>query len=502
MLDELQKETQLLLVQNKDPDKKTVDFKRQLEKIENLIVRIAATDHIESYDDRRKNMEKLQAWLNKNSEFIDACRLIYKQMEENAAWKEKECKVLLQYVTIFFERKESLDLTSGNIVSQITNRHNILKKLNKCYQMVFQVKEDLISESILPMKKNEDMSLEEYQQMVRDFFAREEFQKQEMMRLKEEEEREEKFAQKVREPIVTTTPMLDVKIPDFLQEYIDQSTQEKIFERKQNFELYLDKLYRQMDWYENLKNTDPVFYENTKMEQQMVAEEINRLHTVSHEDLENTKKDLNIPAASMDIYSILQYLVLHKPYPKENLVLKEYPNLAEKKIQLMDIRRNKSKGKPYSYKRRTLPNITERIKRIRRALVAAALLVTFTPNLETEAFLSNDLLAEAESPIDFDYFINLGDAIVLNSYTVFSYTDGFADQNKESVKKIPLYAPDIPRTVERLFLVRDNEIIEVHSASERNYYLELGYVPFSVGTFDGFYKVSDVTVIKKEKNLS
>ena len=73
---------------------------------------------------------------------------------------------------------------------------------------------------------------------------------------------------------------------------------------------------------------------------------------------------------------------------------------------------------------------------------------------------------------------------------------------RETSQKIPLYAPDYPRTVIALFMKSPkNEIIEIHEDRERNFYLEQGYEMLSVGLIDGYFRINDVVSLEKELGI-
>ena len=140
------------------------------------------------------------------------------------------------------------------------------------------------------------------------------------------------------------------------------------------------------------------------------------------------------------------------------------------------------------------------IKRNAKKIAIAAL---FFLGVGKGEFLSNAQIIETpivdEKEIDFESLLNIGDLVELKSYDIKAFE---TPDVKESSQKIPLYAPDYPRTVRTIFMKSPkNEMIEIHEDRERNFYLEQGYEMLSVGLIDGYYKINDVVSLEKELGI-
>ena len=90
----------------------------------------------------------------------------------------------------------------------------------------------------------------------------------------------------------------------------------------------------------------------------------------------------------------------------------------------------------------------------------------------------------------------LNKTCTLKNYNVLAYTSPYVSLEEDSTKRAPLYPPDMPRTILKVFMdVPTQGLIEVHSNEEINYYLEMGGKVRSVYTSDAyFYQVNDLQI--------
>ena len=480
MITDLTNETKQLIAQNKSNEYKIADFKKQINKIETMLVAIKANEA--SYS--REKLMALQIWLNEYQEYIEECEAILNELEINPAINENDCKKLLQYITVYNERQKELQINSPNVISQISNLHNILHNLNIYYQNLFGTTEILIDKTTLPNKKDDHYSLEEYLAYVQDFYRRQTYKDQISAEFQKEQELEEQFQKIASEPILPENPIKKINVPPFLQEYQEKYDQKQVLKRQENALLYQKKLQSLL--------TDETINPSLKA---LLEQELARVKNISAEEYANLKMNLHIPTPSISPDVILHNLKTGTPYYEETK-LQEFPTISNP-YQDLDIPSFIGKqGKKYTRVGKTTPTLTELIRKFGKTIGVACALALLTSQNDYDQVLGSDYMLNEY--LNFDNIVDFGDSVNLKSQAL-CYSDGKVDKEEPSIKTIPLYNLDIPRKVEGLFLIKDQEIIEVHSSSERNYYLEKGYQVLSIKTFDGFYKSDDVkNIIKRE----
>ena len=475
MIAELTNETEKLIAQNKNKEYQIKDFQNVLIKIENILLNFKANKE----NLTKETMFEIQIWLNKYQEYLEECEKIAEKLSITPYMNEEDCKRLLQYITIFNERKQEIQIDSPNIVSQISNLHNILHNLNFYYQNMFQTKENLIEPTSLPNKKDDHYTLQEYLAYIRTFFARNLNTEETINKIKEEQNLEREFLSAITNPVLPETPIENVTMPTFLEEYQKDYDNQEILKRKKAALIYQEKLQNEL---KKIPQDSSMF--------NMINQEITRLKNISEEQFANLRINLNIPNIDMESTSILAYLKLQEAFPNE-AVLKGYPTLLKSEIEIPAFMQNRKK---YELKDRTKEPLTSIIKKFSKTIAVACALSLITSNQDYQQVLGNE--KENEEYLDFDNFINFGDEIILKQQAyAYNRANVF---DKTSLKTIPLYSLDTPRTVSKIFLIKDNKIIEVHSYEERNFYLEKGYIILSVYALDGYYNIKDTETIKKE----
>ena len=478
MRTDLNQETERFIVQNKSKDRQINDFIKDLQKIEKLSVNFK--DNRGTFS--KKEILSMQIWLYQYRDYLKDCEKLAKIFSTSPSLNENDCRILLQYVTIFHERKQDLKIDSANIVSQISNLHNILHNLNYHYQKKFQVKENFIEPKILPNKIDNYSSLEEYLSYIKDFFAANINIQQKIEKIKEELDLEEKFQALISEPVLPTSPFKNVNMPPFLEKYQQEYYYQEMLKRKNAATVYEKKLQNELIKIPQDSNMGSI-----------IKKEIKRIRNISEDQYADIYLNLNIPNINMETTSILTYLKLQEPFPKE-ISSKEYPSLSNKELNIPSFMIDRKKYVP---KGKTDESLTKIISKYLKSLgIACALALLITPK-DYQKVLGNEFFAEKE--IEFDNAINFGDEIVLKEGAVCYETGNILEPNISKIS--PLYSLDTLREVKSIFLVKGDDVIETHSYAERNYYLELGYKLLSIGVFDGYYKIEDTKLIKKGMNL-
>ena len=496
------------------------DFKKSLKKIEEELVKgIKDIRNTIAEEEKRKKVEELLGYLSQYLNWIEGCQKISEQIELTNCSKTKECFQLVQFLTIFNQRKNYIHYTN-NVEGQITTLKRILREMNKFYQALFSTSEDLISESILPHEKSAYESLEEYEKEVQEFMGKTtkekiesfinqinnaeknkeksinevgvEMQKNEQSDLKQEDRFffepgnigsviEEKLSFMPEKEITEETTKqvsLNKNIPDFLKPYVLKSQEEQIRrdnefiqKRIQAITNYQEKLYKQMNFYEQRRKSQNTsmealeIYQLTLPYQEACAQEIKRIRALTVEMIYNPKIDLNIPEENIPVYEILEKIIQKKALNTMNNPSKTFSLHSEKKLEYVPITK-----KSYEKRGKASPPLPAR-----------------TPILEKNA----------EPEINFDDYINLGDFVHLKNFNVFAYSSPIL---AEDTRKKPLYNSELPRIVEKVFMESPNqEVIEIHEERERNYYLEQGYKIISVKLVDGYYSINDINPLEKDR---
>ena len=253
---------------------------------------------------------------------------------------------------------------------------------------------------------------------------------------------------------------LNKNIPDFLKPYVLKSQEEQIRrdnefiqKRIQAITNYQEKLYKQMNFYEQRRKSQNTsmealeIYQLTLPYQEACAQEIKRIRALTVEMIYNPKIDLNIPEENIPVYEILEKIIQKK-------AKLEYVPITKKSYE--------KRGKA-------------------------------SPSLPAQTSI---LEKNAELEINFDDYINLGDFVHLKNFNVFAYSSPIL---AEDTRKKPLYNSELPRIVEKVFMESPNqEVIEIHEERERNYYLEQGYKIISVKLVDGYYSINDINPLEKD----
>lgn len=174
-----------------------------------------------------------------------------------------------------------------------------------------------------------------------------------------------------------------------------------------------------------------------------------------------------------------------------------------------------SKGKVYRWVKNASAKIKQEVLAKRKSIATAALVslmgiaVIATPGKEKET--NPTFIAQTTTTIDktipievevHDEDKNLfNKTCTLKNYNIYAYTDQYVGLDGEPTQRIPLYPPDMPRTILRVFMdVPVQGLIEVHSDEEINYYLEIGGQVRSIYTSDAcFYQISDVNMKRTEE---
>lgn len=527
-------------------------------------------------DQKETQIQELSTYLNEYLIWLEGCQKIYEQIEKTNCSKAKECFQLVQFLTIFNERKNHINYTN-NLEGQIATLKRILHEMNRFYQALFNTSDELIFENILPREKDVFETVEDYKKEVQNHMEKlnninkekinkliyetrieEQTQKIDMNRetakqnVQNEEQNLEKNTEKKEnqaigsignlsglKPVAPAIEENDIKedmifdntsenieenqtvaeernpsnqqkeqevnniVPDFLKPYVEEAKvkndKQLIEKRNQAIKIYKEKLYKQMEFYNSQKAVEslsPDIYQKTLPYQEICVKEINRLQNLSPNEIDNPNIDLNIPDENMSINEILSYLLQNQNFShssKESL--KSYPTL-EKPLEYLPV----ISKKKYTSKGMTSKKTSQWIKRNAKKIAIAAL---FFLGVGKGEFLSNTQIIETpivdEKEIDFESLLNIGDLVELKSYDIKAFE---TPDVKESSQKIPLYAPDYPRTVRTIFMKSPkNEMIEIHEDRERNFYLEQGYEMLSVGLIDGYYKINDVVSLEKELGI-
>lgn len=544
------------------------DFQNSFEKIQKKIKEmIKDIKNTTVEDEKNQKMKDLLSYLNEYIDWLEGCQKVYEQIERTKCSKMKECFQLVQFLTIFNERKKNIHYTTSNIEGQIATLKRILEEMNKFYQALFVTSEDLISKEILPRGKNEMETLEEYDKEVEQFLEEtnkkrienlirkmtspEQVQTNTMENNQENsnvtmQEINEKNWEEIPtvEPISLINEQININpeeqifsdlnrnseenlekfkeiktevqeasnmVPEFLKPYVEEAKKEKnrqnnefVKKRAQAIKAYKEKLYKQMEIYNNQKAIESISpgiledYQKTLPYQEVCTREINRLQNLTSKEINDPNADLNIPDENQPMEEILEYLLQNQKFSNSSPNYpKTYPTLhVEKPLEYLPT----TSKKKYTPRGTASPKITHLIqKNLKKIAFAAIFFLGFGKSefLSEAHFLETPTIKEKE--VDFEHLLNIGDLVELKSFDVPAFE---TPKINESSKKIPLYAPDFPRTVESIFMKSKNdEIIEIHEDRERNFYLEQGYELLSVGLIDGYFKVEDVVALEKELGI-
>ena len=545
------------------------DFKNSYKQLKEKIKRdIQDIRNTISEEQKEKKISELSKYLKEYINWLEGCQKIYEQIERTNCSKTKECFQLVQFLTIFNERKNHINY-ANNVEGQINTLKRILREMNRFYQELFTTSDELISMDILPREKNAFETLEEYEKEVQKYIEKsaklneekisqlinetkifEQTQTEDIKEIleqnaqkenqsensignisglkpvaqvteqndiekenqifdnetsnkEEKQEENQTVTKEISSSNQSKVPEVDNIVPDFLKPYVEeaksQANKEFVEKRNQALNAYKEKLYRQMELYNSQKTTESFSSENyqkTLPYQEVCAKEINRLQNLSPKEIDNPNIDLNIPDENMSINEILSYLIQNQKFPNSSVKnLKSYPTL-EKKLEYLPI----TSKKKYTSKGVASKKISQWIKRNSKKIAFASL---FFLGIGKGEFLADAQIVETpiveEKEIDFENLLNIGDLVELKSYDVKAFE---SPDVKETSQKIPLYAPDYPRTVIALFMKSPkNEIIEIHEDRERNFYLEQGYEMLSVGLIDGYFRINDVVSLEKELGI-
>ena len=587
IIDCAKKEEELFSIEN---------FENSLETIEEELAKvIKEIKQTESLEERTNKTKELLNYLNQYLDWLEGCRKIKVEIKKTGCSKIKECTQLIQFLTIFNTRKNSIKYTN-NLEGQIVNLKKILTEMNRFYKALFQIDEDLMFLDILPTEKEEKENIEEYITKVEQFFKEKNKQRIEAFIkdlsesinnssiIKGEPNKPEEEAEKTEQEIFEEVPsrmdfnepifaestpnkteemspepleeILDKKIsskdpniesattkleemplealqeneeivdkktssqkeiPEFLKPYMAKAEEEiakqsaKLIEsRKKAINKYKERLYRQMDIYnqqEKIEALEPgtlTNYQATRPLQETCFKEIKRINSFSEQEINNPNIDLDIPEESVSLKEILKEFTERTPKIEPLPLTIDYPVLEkEKELELLPVVSRPKKA--YTRKGMTNPKLTTIIKNRLAELAIASVVFLLSSQKDFLGVAQNfgpDKVIEktSEVEIDFEKYINLGDNVKLKNLNVISY---LTPNLLESVSTKPLYTSDTPRIVEQLFMKSpNNEIIEVHEERERNFYLELGYEILSVKLVDGYYAINDIVSLEMErKNL-
>lgn len=242
--------------------------------------------------------------------------------------------------------------------------------------------------------------------------------------------------------------------------------------------------------------------ENKKEEKPLVVEPVKEEENMEEKKEENEKTY----QLRNEINTLLE---TGKPIT-ENL-FKEYNETIEGPQK----KEESSKGKVYRWVKNASAKIKQEVLAKRKSIATAALVslmgiaVIATPGKEKET--NPTFIAQTPTTIDkttpievevHDEDKNLfNKTCTLKNYNIYAYTDQYVGLDGEPTQRIPLYPPDMPRTILRVFMdVPVQGLIEVHSDEEINYYLEIGGQVRSIYTSDAcFYQISDVNMKRTEE---
>ena len=116
-------------------------------------------------DQKETQIQELSTYLNEYLIWLEGCQKIYEQIEKTNCSKAKECFQLVQFLTIFNERKNHINYTN-NLEGQIATLKRILHEMNRFYQALFNTSDELIFENILPREKDVFETVEDYKKEV------------------------------------------------------------------------------------------------------------------------------------------------------------------------------------------------------------------------------------------------------------------------------------------------------------------------------------------------
>ena len=459
LINKLMFTTKQMILDNKSSDNTIDNFRKKVNSIEALLISIIDDQNkTKDLQSRREKILELQIWLNDYQEYMDECGLILDRINSNPNYSEQGCLNLIRYVTLYQELESKIDYNNV-LYSKISNLHNILEKINEAYHAVFDVVDDLISRDSLPVKKTNDVTDEEYQIYVSDFFGRKKSKKA----VVKEDISEEKNDKKAH---------LNISI-------VSGSNDEYLI-RKRNLDIYKNKLYKKMD---EFKSQIHLFNQQSLELQTVLTNEINRVQNITEDDLKDLKKDLKLFSPSTNIETIMQALIARYHINSSAYTL---PVLTDKELDVLPVfqQTNNKKNRNYKEKR-----VIKKQFDFGGKILAALKYLGFN-----EANIKDKI--DINETFDYDMFINIGDVVNLKDYNVYCYKD-----MNLKIPQIPLYGPETTRYVEKLYMTNNENIVEVTGQVERNYYLEFGYKPFAIKCFDGYYKVSDVVIVERERSM-
>lgn len=443
--------TKIFIEDNKSKNNSLKNVKNKLDHIDKLLLKIME-DYNQTLETekRKEKLLELQSWINNYQEHIEQCKIILEKYEITKNYSEKSCLNLILYITLFFEMKQKINLNSLNesVIGKITNLHNILEQINYAYRNIFYTDEDLIDKNSLPVKITPDVTEEEYLKYVEVFYGKE----------------------KVKEEIISEKN-------DKPNIYILEDNMTEYEKRSRDLEIYKRKLNKKLT---ELKNKIYLIGDNSYYLKDVLIGEINRIQSITTEDLQNLNKDLKIPNPNEDINVILDKLMF-----KSNLSMNfSTPILNDKKIDVFIIDRDINSKSNYKHvgRRKKRFSLKKNILNALKFLGLDSFLVEKKSQKKPKENFDND----------YQNFINIGDKVKLRNSSVHVYKDSLG-----KIVQIPLYSADTERIVEKIYMQNGDKLLEISNTMERNYYIDLGYIPIMIKTFDGYYKASDVLVCER-----
>ncbi len=462
LINKLMSSTKQMILDNKSSDNTINNFKKRINSIEALLISIIDDQNkTEDLQSRREKILELQMWLNDYQEYMDECRLILDRINSNPNYSEQGCLNLIRYVTLYQELESKIDYNNV-LYSKISNLHNILEKINEAYHAVFNVNDDLISRDSLPVKKTNDVTDEEYQNYVSNFFSRKKSKKDV---LKENIIEDKKVSEDKKTPLNIS---------------VVSGSNDGYLLRKRNLDIYKNKLYKKMD---EFKGQIHLFNQQSLELQTVLTSEINRVQNITEDDLKDLKKDLKIFNPSTNIETIMQALIARYHI---NPLTYTLPVLTDKELDVLPVFEPTNDKKNRNYKNKG--SLKKQVNFGETILAALKYLGFNEVDIKDKKAINEH--------VDYDMFINIGDVVNLKDYNVYVYKDV-----NLKIPQIPLYGPETTRYVEKLYMTNNENVVEVTGQVERNYYLEFGYKPFAIKCFDGYYKVSDVVIVERERSM-
>jgi len=396
--------------------------------------------------------EKLRS-LEKRIPFYQEMRLIQGKLKANISSLNENLVAysrLLQLVTMYDKLKNTLDF-DGDLVKQIETFHKVQNQLNTIYQGLFHTEDLLEEEKMIPRLKEEQESVTDYLNYIHKFYGKE--PKKDISSISDRAAFENNLA-------------MELGISSSKEEEIDSLFVAPSIEIEDPVSLIapVEPVKEELPTREKLEGYKEFLQGFTKQEQEI---------------LEPVPEPIAPAQKEIDII---------KDKVETSVQKEEIPVVVEKKEETPEELLQSIHEKIDLYEEKTgiclFPNISSSFSLVREG-------ITFPE--QTEEVFEERVAFEPKITIGDSFQISLSSPVYLNPALG---TDGGGYTR-------PLYAPSFERTVfESYFLDESTGAIRIANTNDLLFqYGEAGLRNIGVKGEDGYYQLSDVKKVSKERGL-